>query len=134
VGEPGVVAAGRQPPDGVVVETDVEDGLHHPGHRELRARPDADQQRVARSAEAAAHRLLERLEVSGDLVGQPVGLAALLEVGPAGLRRDRETRWHGEPEVGHLGEVGALAAEEILLVLVALSEVVDEGDHESVKH
>ena len=49
----------------------------------------------------------------------------LLEVGAAGLGGDGEAGRHRQPEVGHLGEVGALAAEQVLHVLVALGEVVD---------
>ena len=134
VREAGVVAARRQTLDRLVVETDVEDGLHHPGHRGGRPRAHRHQQRVAGRAEAAAHRLLEGLEVLGDLVGQAVGLASLGEVRAAGLRGDREPGWHRQSEVRHLGEVRPLAAEEVLLVLVAVREVVDVGAHEAVKH
>ena len=112
-----------------VVEPDVEDGLHHPGHGELGPRPDADQQRVVGVAEPAAHRLLERGEVRGHLVGEAVGLGAVLEVGPAGLRGDGEARRDGEPEVAHLGEVGPLAPEQVLLVAVTVGEVVHPSVH-----
>ena len=37
-----------QPLDGVVVEAEVEDGVHHPGHGELGARAHRDEQRVGR--------------------------------------------------------------------------------------
>jgi hypothetical protein len=43
----------------------------------------------------------------------------------AGLGGDREAGRHREPEVGHLGQVRSLAAEEELLVPVALLEGVD---------
>ena len=125
--EPLVVALLGETAHGLVVETDVEDRLHHPGHRDRGAGADADQQRVAGLAEPASHRLLERGEVLVDLAGQAVGQVAGLEVGAAGLGRDREPGRHREPEVGHLGEVRALAAEQVLLVLVALGEVVDVG-------
>ena len=62
-----------QAADRLVVEADVEDRLHHPGHRELRAGADADQQRVGRVAEPAAHRLLERAQVLVDLAVEAVG-------------------------------------------------------------
>jgi hypothetical protein len=61
-----------------------------------------------------------------DLPHQPVGEAVLVEVGEAGAGRDGEPRRNGEPDVRHLGEVGALPAEEILHVPVAFVEVVDE--------
>ena len=43
--------------------------------------------------------------------------------------RDREAGRDGQAEVGHLGEVRALAAEQVLQVLVALGEVVDVLRH-----
>ena len=58
-------------------------------------------------------------------LGQPVGHVAHLEVGPAGRGRDREPGRHRETQVGHLGEVRPLAAEQVLLALVALAEVED---------
>ena len=51
------------------------------------------------------------------------GSPPVLQVGATGLGGDREARWHRQPEVGHLGEVGALAPEQVALVLVALCEV-----------
>ena len=51
---------------------------------------------------------------------RPVG-----QVRPAGLGGDREARRDRQPELRHLGEVGALAAQQVLLVLVAFGEVVD---------
>ena len=46
-------------------------------------------------------------------------------VGVARLGRDREAGRHRQAEVRHLGEVGALAAEQELLLLAALFEGVD---------
>src|SRR5262249_35638385 len=57
------------------------------------------------------------------------GHAALGEVMTAGLGADDEARWYGQAKVGHLGEVGTLAAEEVLHVLVALGEVIDKLRH-----
>jgi hypothetical protein len=98
--------------------------VHHPGHRELRARAHRDQQRVVGVAEPLVHRLLEGREVLGDLLRKALGLTSLSrllqgEVGPARLGRDREAGWHREAQRRHLGEVRTLAAEEVLLVLVA---------------
>ena len=121
--EPLVTAhRGREAVHALVVEPDVEDGVHHPGHGELRPGAHRHQQRIRGITQTLAHRLLERVEVRGDLVVQPVGLAALLEVGPARVGADREPRRHREPESGHLGEVRALAPEQVLLVLAALEK------------
>jgi hypothetical protein len=54
------------------------------------------------------------------------GFLATVEVRLAGLGGDREARRDGKAQVGHLGEVRAFAAEEVLEVLVALGEVVNE--------
>ena len=128
-GEALVAGLGGQPAHRLVVEADVEDGLHHAGHRELRPRAHRDQQRVIGLAQLLAHPHLEGGQVLADLGRQLGRLAAVAQVGLAGLGGDRETRRHRKPHVGHLGEVGALAAEQVLEVLAALGEVVDELRH-----
>ena len=55
-GEPLVAGLLGQALHRLVVEADVEDGLHHAGHRELRAGAHRDQQRVVGVAELLAHR------------------------------------------------------------------------------
>ena len=45
-GEAFVARLGRQPFDGRVVEAEVEDGVHHAGHRHARAGADRDEQRI----------------------------------------------------------------------------------------
>ena len=125
VGEP-LAAVGhlRESVHGLVVEPDVEHRLHHPGHRELRTGPHRDQQRPVGLAELAAHLLLERLQVLADLLGQLFGSLPLLQVGPARLGADREPRRDRQAQVRHLGQVRALAAQQVALVLAALGEVV----------
>ena len=51
----------------------------------------------------------------------------------AGIRRDREARRDGDPETGHLGETGALAAQEFLGSLGRLVEVEDVAPAHSAK-
>ena len=68
--EPLVAAAGRETAHGLVVEADVEDGVHHPGHRELGAGAHRHQQRVVGLTQLLAHRALERREVLVDLGGE----------------------------------------------------------------
>jgi hypothetical protein len=113
-GEPVVPRHPCQPFDALVVEPDVEHRLHHPGHRELRTGADGDQQRVVGLAEPLAPLLLQCGEVLGHLVGEAVGFPALTQVRAAGVGADDEPRRHRQAEVRHLGEVRALAAEQIL--------------------
>jgi hypothetical protein len=67
--------------------------------------------------------------VLGDLVVQAGRYVAVLEVGAAGLGGDDEPGRHRQPQVGHLGQVGALATQQVLLVFVAFGEVVNELRH-----
>ena len=113
----------RQPVDRLVGQPDVEDGLHHPGHRELRTGAHRDQQRVGRVTQPTAHRPLQPAEVRCDLVGQSGRQVAGLQIGTARRGRDRESRWNREPQPGHLREIGALPPEQVLLVHAPLGEV-----------
>ena len=77
--------------DALVVQAQVQHRVHHPRHRERGAGADRDQQRVVRVAEAAAHPLLELLQVLGDLLQHAVGeLPPRRPVGVAGLAGHRE--------------------------------------------
>ena len=119
--------------DDRVVQADVEDRVHHAGHGELGARADGDEQRVLRVAELLAGGLLDLGDVGADLVHQPGGqLLAGVVVVAAGLGGDGEARGDRERDERHVGEVGALAAEQVLHVGVAFglaaAEEVDALD------
>jgi len=132
VGVPGeALAAGllRQAMHGLVGQADVEHGLHHPGHGELGPRPDADQQRVGVVAEPPADLGLQLGQVLVDLGGQAVRHPALGEVVTAGVGRDDEARRYRQAQVGHLGQVGALAAQQVSQILVTFGEVIDKLRH-----
>ena len=97
--------------DGVVVEAEVEDRVHHAGHGEGRAGANGDEQRVVLVAELLAHALLEVLAVGVNLVKDAVGPdVAGRRIGDAGLAGNGESRRNGKADVGHLRQVGALAA------------------------
>ena len=121
VGEPLVARLGGQTGGGLVVEPEVQDGVHHAGHRGARARADRDQQRVRRVAELGAHQLLHPRHRAADVGVELLGelLAVGVELG-ADLGGDGESRGDRQADVGHLGQVRALAAEEVLHLLVAL--------------
>ena len=112
-----------------VGQPDVQHRLHHAGHGELGPGPHADQQRVIRVTQAAAHLLLKLPQVPGYLGVQPRGHIAVLQVLPAGFGGDDETGRNGQAEVGHLGQVGPLAAKQVFEILVSLGEVVYELRH-----
>jgi hypothetical protein len=62
IGEAGIAAALGQRFDGLVVEAEVEDGVHHAGHGELGAGADGDQQGIFARAQLLSLQLLEALE------------------------------------------------------------------------
>ena len=130
VGEPGVAGLGGEALHRLVVEPEVEDRVHHPGHRELGAGAHAHEQRVGRVAELLAHRLLDLADGLGHLAVERRRPAAV-EVGAARIGGDGEPGRHRQPEHrGHLGEVGALAAEEVLLLHRGLAVLVIEAEDE----
>ena len=107
--------------DRLVVQAEVQDRVHHARHRDHRARAHRHEQRVLRVAELLAHLLLDERHALGDLVHQAVRQArARLVVLGARLGRNGHARGYGQTDRGHLGEVGALAAEQRLHRAVAV--------------
>ncbi len=119
-GEAWIAAAFRQGLDALIVETEVEDGVHHAGHGKLRARAHAHQQRVLALAQFLALQFLQLLERRIHLAFDFGGNTVAAHVFPASLGLDGEARRHGQPGVGHLGETCAFAAEVILHLAVAV--------------
>ena len=112
--------------DSLIVQAEVEDCVHHPRHRELRAGADGDQERVGRVAEAAADRLFHFAQVGAHVFPETGrGLAVVLVVVLAGLCGDGETGGDGKVKARHLGEVGAFATQELAHLGAALREPVD---------
>ena len=129
-GEAFVVGLAGQALDRLVVESQVEDGVHHPRHRELGTGTDRHQQRVIGVADPLAHRLLQAGAGLGDLRRKSFGPAAL-HVVPARRGGDGEPRRDGELQHRrHLGQVGSLAAEEVLHLHRGLAVGVVEVEHE----
>jgi len=126
VGEARVPGGLREPLDGVVVQAEIEDGVHHPGHRDRCPRADGDEQWIVRVAETLARLPLQGGDVLGDLCVESVReRVSPTHVGAAGIRRDRETRRDGDTEGGHLGEADPLAAQELAAAARFLVEGVD---------
>src|SRR3989454_1525544 len=99
--------------DGRVVEAEVQDRVHHPGHRELGPGTDGDEQRLLGVPELSAALHLDGGQGLLDLLPHSRREAARPGECVAGFRRDRETGRDGGAESGHFREAGALAAEEV---------------------
>ena len=115
--------------DAGIVQADVQHGFHHSGHREFRAGTHAHQQRIVPVAQPPAEVVLQVPQRHRHLHPQFAGFGAQCQVFPAGLGGDGEPGRHGQTQSGHLGEVGALPAEQIFLILVALGEIENELGH-----
>ncbi len=105
----------RETLDGPVREPQIEDRVHHAGHRDARAAADRNEQRVLDGAEAFAGTHLEFAHREIYLVLQALGEGAAGVVkAQARLGRDREPRRDRQTGSGHLRETGALPAEDVL--------------------
>ena len=114
VGEAGIAGALRQPFDRAIVEAEIEHGVHHARHRDRRARAHRDQQRPLGIAEAGVGRFLDVAQGRATCCARSVGIApVVVVVEAADLGRDGEARRHRQPQTAHLGEVRALAAEQV---------------------
>ncbi len=115
-----VAREGDEAVEGLVVEAEVEDGVHHARHRELGAGADRDEKRVLRIAEALAGDRFDVLDRREDVVPE-AGRELLVrgEVVVAGFGGDGEAGRRGQTGVGHFGKPGTLPAEQVLHGAVA---------------
>src|SRR5262245_35498986 len=100
--------------NGFVVETEIEDCIHHAGHGGACARTDGNQKRTVFIAKHLAGNAPNLRQGFFDLHAQRfrVLLVVPVVVG-ADLSRDREAGRDWKPEIGHLGKPGPLAAQQI---------------------
>ncbi len=127
IGEAAVAGQFRERLDRLVVEAEIEHGVHHARHRGARAGAHGDQQRIVGIAEHLAGQLADIIERLLDLRLQflRIGFVVRVEIG-ADRGRNGEAGRHRQAEIGHLGEVGALAAEQIAHVGAAFGLAVAE--------
>ena len=127
VGKAGVAGFPGYALDCLVVKAEVEDGVHHAGHGLGGAGTDGYEQRIDWIAELLAHGFLEPRKVFGDLGLEPVGIFPLVVVeGRAYVGGYRKAGRDGNAEVGHLGQVGAFAAQYFLHFRVAFGLAIAE--------
>ena len=114
IGETPVAGFFRQRLDGLVVETEIEHGVHHAGHRGARARAHRHQQWIFAIAENLAGDAADCGERLLDLDFQVFRiLLFVVVVVRADFGGDGEAGRHRQAEIGHFGKACALAAEQI---------------------
>ena len=114
----------------VVVEAQIQHGVHHARHGHGGATANRNQQRIGAATERLAGGLLELLDVGVDLSGQLGRILPpkLVERG-ARLCRDREAGRHRQAQRTHLSQVGALAAKQLLHRSVAFALAATKEIH-----
>ena len=128
VGEPHVARLPGDALDRGVGQAEVQDRVHHTGHRQGGTRADRDQERVLGVAELGPVERLHLLDCGVDLRLDAVGeLLAVVVVGGADFGGDREARRDGDSDDAHLGEVRALAAQERFHLGLAVGLAPAEG-------
>ena len=128
-GEPLVAGLLGQALHRLVGQADVQDGIHHARHGELRPGPDADEQRVGRIAELAAYRRFQLIQVVRDFLVEACWRRTLFQVVTTCLGGNDESGRHRQADIGHLGQVGTLTAQQILKILVTFCKVINELRH-----
>ena len=109
--------------NGIVVEAQVEDRVHHAGHRERSARANRHEQRVGGVAELLAAAGLEVGLGGNDLIecalGPDVTGTGILDTG---LASNSKTTGNRQADAAHLGKVCAFAAKHEVHGLVTLGD------------
>ena len=110
----------------VVVQTQVQDGVHHAGHGCTRAGTNGNQKRILQIAELLAVDLFHLLDafhsLCHDLV---VDLASVFVILCTSLSCDSEALRYRKTDAGHLSQVCTLAAEQVAHGHVAFAKHVD---------
>ena len=121
----GIAGLLRDGVDNCLIQTQVQDGIHHTGHGCSRAGTNGNEERVLGIAELLAGDLFHLADVLVDLShDRRVDLTAVLIILGAGFGCDGEALRNRKTDIGHLCQVSALASKELSHVCVAFAEKV----------
>ena len=122
-GKTRILRLGNETLNGVVVEAQVEDRVHHAGHGKWSSRANRHEQRIGGVAELFAAADLEVGLGGNDFIecafGPHVAGTGVLDTGLAG---NGKTTGNRQADAAHLGKVCALAAKHEVHGLIALSD------------
>ena len=102
--------------DRLVIEAEVQDGVHHAGHRNRRSGTHGNKKRILHVAELLAADAFQPCKSVKYLFRRLLayGLSVVVIV-RAGLCGNSESGWHRHAQIGHFRKVCALASEQIPL-------------------
>ena len=128
IGEAFIAAEFRQGSDGAVIQSEIEDGVHHPGHRVAGAGTNGDKERIRGVPEFLSHGCFQLVNRLVDLFfeGGGVGPVMVVEIS-TDFGADRESRRDRETDPGHFCQIGSLASKKGLHLPVAVRFSVPEG-------
>ena len=111
--------------DDLLVQAEVQDGVHHSRHGRSGAGAHGNQQRILGITELFAGDLLQLEDIFVDL-GADLGgdLSAVFIISGAGLRGDGEALGHRQTDVGHFRQVCPLASKELPHLCIAFREQI----------
>ena len=122
-GELLVAGERRQTLNRCVVETQVEDRIHHPRHRHGCTRADGEEQWIGGIPKYLAGFRFDALDGRPHLIPQALGDEAIgVVVLPTHRRRDDKAWWHREPGLRHADQAGSLAAKQGSIHLISSCE------------
>ena len=118
-----------------IVETQIQDRVHHTGHGCAGAGTDGDQKGILSVAELLALHAFKPCKRFEDLLLSVfVDGPAIVVVVRAGLSGDREAVRDGQTDIGHFRKVCSLAAQEIAHIRISLTEFVNSLAHSLPPH
>src|SRR3954451_4993271 len=105
----------------LVVQAEIEDGVHHAGHGELGARSNAKQQRILHASQLLPHQVFQFGESLVDLVVDFFRyFVAVFKEEVTDLRRDSESTGDGHARLAHLCQASTLATKNVAHFAVAV--------------
>ena len=110
----------------VVVQTQVQDGVHHAGHGGAGTGTDGDQQGIGEVAELLAIDFFHLVHIFHNL-GHDfiVNLLAVFVIFGAGFGGNSKALGNRQANVGHFGQIGTLTTQELTHFSVALGKQVN---------
>ena len=120
----------------LVVEAQVEDGVHHTGHGGAGTGAHADEQRVLFVAELGVHEHLDVLHGSGHVVVEQLHdfLLSHFVILVAAVGRDGESRGNGHADEVHLGQVGTFTTKFLTHFSITFGFSVAKGINSFLTH
>ena len=128
IGKALIFAALGQSANGAIIEAEVENGVHHSGHRVASARAHCHQERIFLIAKLFSHGGFEFVDRFVDLLLECgwVGPFMVVVVG-ANFCADGETGRYGQADAGHFRQIGPFSTQKRLHLAISVRLSISKG-------